>query len=74
MGKITEVVEKWAAEKWVEPPAIKWREDNNAATLKFTHTIDCGECNGYVEINENRDLSPLPTGYPAALLVNLGGK
>ncbi len=56
MGTITEIVEKWAAEKWNIPPAFKQNDDGDSATLKFTHKSECGDFDGYMEISNSKSL------------------
>lgn len=67
MESITEVVEKWAAEKWNVPPTFKQDDDGDLATLKFTHEGDCGDFDGYVEISNSRSLIVMYLYAPSAL-------
>jgi len=55
MGTITEVVEEWAAETWSEPPTLKKNDDGDSYTLKFTHEGNCGDFDGFLEINNSKD-------------------
>ncbi len=67
MGTITEVVEKWAAETWGEPPSLKRGENGDAATLKFTHKGECGDFDGYMEISDAKDMIVMYLYAPSAL-------
>lgn len=67
MGTITEVVEKWAAETWSEPPILKKNDDGNSCTLKFTHEGNCGDFDGFLEINNSKDTIVMYLYAPSAL-------
>ena len=67
MGTITEVVEKWAAETWNEPPIIELDNDSGLATLKFTHKAEDGDLGGYLEICEPKCLIVMYLYAPSAL-------
>ena len=67
MGTITEVVEKWAAETWNEPPTLKKNDDGDSCTLKFTHEGNCGDFDGFLEINNSKDTIVMYLYAPSAL-------
>lgn len=56
METITEVIKKWAADKWNEPPTFKLNDDGDSGTLKFTHTGECGDFDGYMEVSNSKSL------------------
>ena len=56
MSELTDVVESWAAGKWDEPPVLKQNADDDAFTLRFTHTSESGELDGYIEISNSKSL------------------
>lgn len=67
MGTITEVVEEWAAETWSEPPTLKKNDDGDSYTLKFTHEGNCGDFDGFLEINNSKDTIVMYLYAPSAL-------
>lgn len=67
MGAITEVVEKWAAEKWDEPPPLKQNDDGISATLKFTHKGECGDLDGYLKISDSKEMAVMYLYAPNVL-------
>lgn len=67
MGTITEVVEEWAAKTWRKPPTLKKNDDGDSCTLKFTHEGNCGDFDGFLEINNSKDTIVMYLYAPSAL-------
>lgn len=67
MGTISEVVERWAAEKWNEPLTFKQNDDGDSGTLEFTHTGECGDLDGYLEVSNSKDMIVMYLYAPSVL-------